>query len=353
MGISNLNKFLLGKCPDVFKTIHLSDLQYMKGAVDVSLYVFKYKASFGDTWLSALFNLVMCLRRNNIHASFIYDTGAPVEKNEERQRRKEHKEKLESKIMELTLALDKAKLTGEIDPILIEFNNTLSEKQQQVKSLLRVEKEKSINLETLEYEISKKQRQLVTITSEDFEISRKLLDVTGIPWFNAPGEAETTCSDLCIRGKVDAVISEDTDVLCYGAPLVVTKIDVSKNTAVIVRHADILESLGLTADQFTDFCIMCGTDYNKNIFKVGPEKSFKLIKEYGNIDGITSLDTSILNHKRVREIFRNYEKIEVDVTYCKQPDVQKLYEFIQQRNVKTSLQTIKSVFSVVDFEIIE
>lgn len=352
MGISNLNKFLLGKCPDVFKTIHLSDLQYTKGAVDVSLYVFKYKASFGDMWFSALFNLVMCLRRNNIHASFIYDTGAPAEKNEERQRRKEHKEKLERKIMELTLALEKATLTGEIDPILIEFNNSLSEKQP-VKSLLRVEKEKSINLETLQYEISKKQRQLVTITSEDFDLSRSLLDVAGIPWFNAPGEAETTCSDLCIRGKVDAVISEDTDVLCYGAPLVVTKIDVSKNTAVIVRHADILESLGLTADQFTDFCIMCGTDYNKNIFKVGPEKSFKLIKESGSIDDIKSLDTTILNHKRVREIFRNYEKIDADVTFCKQPDVQKLYEFIQKRNVKTSLQTIKSVFSVVEFEINE
>ena len=40
MGISNLNKFLRGKCPEVFETINLSDLAYFKGAVDISLYVF-------------------------------------------------------------------------------------------------------------------------------------------------------------------------------------------------------------------------------------------------------------------------------------------------------------------------
>jgi len=67
----------------------------------------------------------------------------------------------------------------------------------------------------------------------------------------------------------------------------------------------------LTSDEFLDFCIMCGTDYNDNIPGVGPVKAYALIKEYGSIEHIgrqTSLDISILNHIKSRELFRNYPK---------------------------------------------
>jgi 5'-3' exonuclease len=351
MGIANLNKFLRGKCPQVFKTINLSELSYMKGSVDISLFVFKYKTIFGDKWLTALLNLVTCLRQNNIHACFIYDTSAPVEKDEERHRRKEQRDKLDTKLMELTISLEKAKLTGELDPILYEFNKSI--KTPAVKSLLRPGADRPLDLEFLENELLKKQKQCVTIGKDDFDESKRLLEVCGIPWFNAPCEAETTCADMCKRGLVDVVFSEDTDVLCYGAPFVVTKVNTAENTAVIVKYADILEGLELTSEQFTDFCIMCGTDYNKNIFKVGPEKSFKLIKEFGSIDNISGLDTAILNHVRVRQLFKDYERCNVEVNYCNQPDLQKLYEFISRKNIRINLQKIKDVFSTIEFEILD
>ena len=64
-----------------------------------------------------------------------------------------------------------------------------------------------------------------------------------------------------------------------------------------------LQVLGLTASEFLDFCIMCGTDYNKNVFRVGVEKAYKYITTYHNIEHVP-LDTTILNHEKVRSMFR-------------------------------------------------
>ncbi len=63
----------------------------MKVSVDVSLFLYKYKAIFGDGWMRAFLNLVMALRRNEVHCVFIYDTGCCPEKLAERERRKEGK----------------------------------------------------------------------------------------------------------------------------------------------------------------------------------------------------------------------------------------------------------------------
>ena len=42
----------------------------------------------------------------------------------------------------------------------------------------------------------------------------------------------------------------------------------------------------MTYEQFRDLCIMCGTDYNKNIERVGPETAYNALIEHNtsNID---------------------------------------------------------------------
>ena len=49
---------------------------------------------------------------------------------------------------------------------------------------------------------------------------QQLLDALGIPWTrpetHEPHEAEAVCSTLFFLGKVDFVLSEDTDVAVYG-----------------------------------------------------------------------------------------------------------------------------------------
>lgn len=341
MGIHNLNPFLRGKCPQVYRECHLSEFQFQKGAIDISLYIFKYMTIYGkEGWLSAIINLVSCLRRNNIHACFIYDTSAPKEKLEERKERREKRDKLDQKISDLTKSLEKAKLTGEIDDVLLELDDNTSKKRL----LLGNPGKRKVNLNLIEEEIEKIKKQSVHLTQDDFDTTKELLEVLGVPFFQAPMEAETTCAELCKTGKVDFVISDDTDVLAYGAPVFVTKINTSTDTCVVVRYQEILEGLEFTSEQFLDLCIMCGTDYNKNIFKVGPEKAYKLLKQHKKIEDI-NLDTSCLNYIRVREIFCDYEKFKEYIPYCKTPDFNEISKFIFHNNIKFSLDKLKRDFS--------
>jgi 5'-3' exonuclease len=108
-----------------------------------------------------------------------------------------------------------------------------------------------------------------------------------------------------------------------------------------------LESLELTSEEFLDLCIMCGTDYNKNIFRVGPEKAYKYIKQFSTIENIsknTTLDTSILKHVRGRELFRDYEQKNIKIPYCGEPDFNKLEEFIIKNNIRCSIEGLKKSF---------
>jgi len=341
MGIKDLNKFLRSKCPDVFREVHLSKLQFKKCAVDISLYIFKYATIFGeDGWIGAFLNLISCLRRNNIHACFIYDTKAPEEKNEERQHRREQREKLDERISQLCIALDKAKMTNEFDPILLDLVKPGESMGR--KRLLQTVRP-NITIEEIEFEVDRIKRQSVKLSSADFELTKTILDILGVPYFNAPGEAETTCADLCKQGNVDFVLSEDTDVLAYGSPYFLTKINTSTDTCVLISYEDVLSSLALSSSEFLDLCIMFGTDYNKNIFKVGPEKSFRLIKEYRTIDKIkeSGVDVSVLNHERVRELFCKYERFEEYIPYCKPSDYNKLAEFMFKHGIRYNIEKLK------------
>lgn len=93
-----------------------------------------------------------------------------------------------------------------------------------------------------------------------------------------PFEAESICSLLYHESSltgVTHVVSEDTDVLVYSAPLLrrITTAEVgmqekkkkkgyemSVTDPVVVR-----EGLGLNREEFTDWCLMCGTDFTERI----------------------------------------------------------------------------------------
>ena len=357
MGISGLNKFLRDQCPHVFKDINLSELQYKKGAVDISLYVFKYITIFGDKWLTAITNLVSALRKNDIHCCFIYDTSAPEEKMAERAQRREKRDKLDDKITKLQEALVSAHMTGEFSQILLDLHEKINSGNEKRKSLLkpgRVNTYTSINFEMLELEIDKISKQSVHVQQSDFDNSKELFGILGIPFFDADVEAETTCADLCKQSKVDFVLSEDSDVIAYGAPMFVSKINTSTSVATVVYYKEILDALEFTEDQFLDFCIMCGTDYNSNIRLIGPKKAFKLIKEYKSIEtiGEKGIDISVLKHVRVRELFRGYNRFSGQIPYCGEPDFKKLSGFIFKHSLGTSVDTIKKAFTdpLMEFE---
>ncbi|KAJ1457636.1 PIN domain-like protein [Pelagophyceae sp. CCMP2097] len=136
--------------------------------------------------------------------------------------------------------------------------------------------------------VSKYQAMLVKVGSKDVEDVKTLLRLMGVPVVDAPCEAEAQCAALCKEGKAHASGTEDMDVLTFGSPLTLRKLTFngkSKDGKIVeVNHAKVLEGLGLTQDEFVDFCILSGCDYTASIRGVGPKTALKHILKYHTIE---------------------------------------------------------------------
>ena len=337
MGIKNLNKLIRNRCPEVFEEKDISDFSFKKIAIDTSLYVCKYKVIYGDEWFKNIFWLIAKLREEDIHSVFIFDSGAPKEKDVERQERKQQQQFLKDKIFNLETALDIYRKTKNISPVLEKYTT---------KRFLTNHTELSID--KVELDISKYKRQVITKSTEDFKLVKKLLDILKIPYYDAPMEAECLASDLCKRGIIDGVLSEDTDCLTYGSSILISKFNPTTGKYIEISFENLLKKLKLSNDQFIDLCIMCGCDYNKNIPKIGPITSYNLILQYKSIEGVetnTELNTDILNYKRSRELFKNYERMSLSsVPYCGIPDKKEVLIFLKENGVFITEEYVEKSF---------
>ena len=308
MGIKGLKKLIKDICPEVFKSINISNFAHEKVGIDASLYMYKYKAVAGDRWLSSIFALLMSLKRNKVHPIVVLDGKAPPEKDEERKRRRSQTDKLEEKSQNLFEAIEEYKRDGTIQEILIECMKIINNKKGA--SLLRPSSvNKDIDINALSLLQEQYENQIVRLTKEDVDLVKTLCDLLHIQWVQAPGEAEAFCCYKCVKGEFAAVLSEDSDIITYKCPVFLLNYNITSGDCLELHYEDVLEGLNLDEDEFLDLCIMCGTDYNSNIPSIGGKTSYKLIQVYGVIENIEDIEdkTDILKYKRGREIFNTYD----------------------------------------------
>ncbi len=311
MGVKGLKGWL--KKRDLVHHKKLSIFKNMKLAVDISSFMYRYKVSQGDKWLNPFVNLLTNLRTCDIHATFIFDGKPPPEKDGEKKCRKEAKDDIDNKIINLEIDIEKYLETGEISELLQYTNTKILEtetsKNNRCSRLLRGESKK-IDIELVKDYILKKTSQAITLNSQDVNNAKNILKNFDIEFIQAPCEAESLASYLAIKDQVIGIITEDTDVLCYGTKVYISNINTYNYTCDVVYLDEVLKSIQLEHFSFLDFCIMCKVDYNKNIPQVGIVKAFKIIQEFKNIDDWdTDEDKSILLHNRCREIFKTYNNL--------------------------------------------
>jgi 5'-3' exonuclease len=309
MGIKSLNTVLKKHTPSCFFTGNISMFYAKKIAVDISLYLFKYKACMGLKWLEGFINMIICLRNNNVHPIFIFDGKAPVEKKDEQNKRRLQSDMTKQKAVRMEQELLEYLSTGVIGETLLAFHRQMNP----VVSLLNRPPGFEHIAPSIKLDIQQIQDKIAVLKSYDIYIAtadkiliKNLFDIMGIQWMEAPDEAERLAARLCVSGQVSAVLTEDTDVLAYTTPIMITNLNTYSGGIEYIVYSQILEESELTASAFTDLCIMLGTDYNFNIPGYGPVKSYDLIVQYGNIDIIESelkLDVSMLNHLVCRKLF--------------------------------------------------
>ena len=108
-----------------------------------------------------------------------------------------------------------------------------------------------------------------------------------IEYIVAPYEADAQCAYLAHRGIVDAVLTEDSDLLAYGCPHVVLKFD-GAGEADQIRFSDLahcrdLSFVGWDLGLFQQMCVMAGCDFVKALPGIGIKKAHAHIRRTRHI----------------------------------------------------------------------
>ncbi|MEM1539108.1 MAG: flap endonuclease-1 [Candidatus Bathyarchaeia archaeon] len=176
------------------------------------------------------------------------------------------------------------------------------------------------------------------------EDSKRLLDLLGVPWVQAPSEGEAQAAHMVKRGDADYCASQDYDSLLFGAPRLVRNVTISgrrklpgKNVYIevfpeIVELERVLRECGITHQQLIDIGILIGTDYNpEGVRGLGPKTALKVIKEYGNLEKalphIKNADFPV-DPQKIKEIFLNPKVTDNYKIEWKEPDIDGVISFI-------------------------
>jgi flap endonuclease-1 len=297
MGIKNFSILLKDKAASAFMKMDISEFYGKRIAIDLNNIMYRnfssiWKEEIYQTdlinnnvdrekvvhkWIHSIIDFGLRFLEHGITPVFVLDGGTRKEKEETKQKRISEKKKARDASNEL----------------LMKIRNT--------KSLFDIQ---SNDL----FELRKHMSKDVSLKTEEVDLLKQNLDEFRFPILDALYDSEQMCCALAIEGKVEAVFSTDMDCLVFGTPYLITDFDRESRDAIklnVISLSETLNCLDLSFKSFVDLCIMCGCDFNQNIPKIGPKKSYDLIREYKSIDNLPDkLSVEVLEHQKCREIFQ-------------------------------------------------
>ena len=155
------------------------------------------------------------------------------------------------------------------------------------------------------------------LTREMVEDSKRLLELLGVPWVQAPSEGEAQAAHMARRGDVWASSTRDYDSLLLGTPRLVRYLTIqgqewlpSKGRArklepEVIDLEGFLGHHGITREQLVDLGILVGTDFNDGLKGIGPKTALKLVKEHGRLEDMPENVASLLpsEYPEIRRLF--------------------------------------------------
>ena len=247
MGIQHLNRYLKEKCnAHAIRHISFNDLRGKRIAVDTSIYMYKFSAE--GALIDNMYQMIALFKLNGIIPFFVFDGKPPQQKYELLKIRKEEKiiaeekfKQLNSKLADVTDYEEKREINGELDSL---------------------------------------RRKFVRLSVADLENVKKLMELCGVSYGTAEGEADKLCAKLVLTKTVYACLSEDMDLFVYGCPRVLRYISLLKSSFVLYDLKKILECLQLNLEDFRKICVISGTDYNYTATKSKNINLYKTITYY-------------------------------------------------------------------------
>ena len=227
--------------------------------------------------------------------------------------------------------------------------------------------------------IERLEKQTLPITDKHKNQAISIIKMMRLACYEADGEAETVCAHLAMNGEVDSVLTEDTDVLAYGCPLMFAFKDFSIGEEKVygLHHKSICDALEMNKEEFQDLCILLRCDYNRHN-KDGQSQSVKgyppdgkkrkkpvgigkigalcMIKEYRRMEEVVKYieNPEPLNYRRCRELFSISEKVKKEtppVPLNSPLNTQEIQNLIDKYNLTINLEYIKSFWKPIEISL--
>ena len=308
MGIKGLTTLIKTSAPSAIQTQNLHHLTGKKVAIDASLFMYK-----------------MLINMRNANQSYLTSNNGKV-------------------VSHITGIFYKTAnyLALNITPIYVFDGKPPSNKGDTIKArqdrvaASKLAMEHATNVE----DKNNLEKQTIRLTKEHVDDIKQLLELMGVSYVQAHGEAEAYASEMCRKGMVDYVVTEDMDTLAFGCPRMIrTCLDKSIKRKDIISIIDldvVLQGFELTYDEFVDLCILCGCDYCENIPRVGNKTAYTLIKKHRSIESILPAVKNIpddyeTKYKESRDLFKMYhDKLDLQQLSIHHSnwDLEKLYNFL-------------------------
>ena len=203
------------------------------------------------------------------------------------------------------------------------------------------------------------------LTRPLIEDAEHMLSLLGIPFVEAPSEAEAQGAYMAMKGDVWAASSKDYDSLLFGAPRLLRFLTISGREFLpskgisrplkpeLIELDKFLDSCKITRKQLIDMAILIGTDFNEGAKGIGPKTALSLIQKYDSIDTLpieikSKIETQ--DYGAVREFFLHPQVTSKYTLKYAELDEEGLYRFLcdqrdfSRERVETAIQRMKDFF---------
>lgn len=125
------------------------------------------------------------------------------------------------------------------------------------------------------------------------EMARQLIDelkATGVQYIVAPYEADAQMVYLERKGVIQGILSEDSDLLVFGAKCLLTKLDQYGN-CIEINKADFcacreINLTGWSDTEFRRMAILSGCDYLASINNMGLKTAYRMVRKHKTIEKV-------------------------------------------------------------------
>ncbi|CAG2117258.1 unnamed protein product, partial [Medioppia subpectinata] len=129
-------------------------------------------------------------------------------------------------------------------------------------------------------DVNKQNRMANQTTDTMMSDCQELLKLFGIPFIVSPTEAEAQCAALEMLGLTDGTITDDSDVLLFGAQTVYKNFFTSSKFVELFKSVDIESRYGLSRSSMICIALLCGSDYTDGVDGVGAVTAAEILSEF-------------------------------------------------------------------------